>query len=145
MSTRIPRERLQRARAAHAERLRQAVADGRLARDVAAAMMDPRMTRWRASVGFAVVDDFARLSGPAENVVKVPAGLVWGDSRAEVAVTDRRRLRELYRVVLADGTADQQAAILNPDLLCSFWQPGLAEAPIMDVWESRFPQLVEGR
>lgn len=141
MSTPIPRERGQRGRAVQRELRARAVAEGRLAADIAEALSDPELSRWRASNGFAVVDDLAALSGPATGTVRVPAGLVRDAVPAEVDLADPVAARELYRTVLADGTAEEQSALLNVSLLQSLWAPGLAEAPVMRVWERRFPQL----
>jgi hypothetical protein len=131
---------------AHAARIERAVAEGTLAADIGEALKDPGLSRWRAAAGFCVVGDFAQLRGPAFGTVEVPDDLARGSELpASFDVADARLLRELYRVVLADGSAEQQAALLNPQLLSALWAPGLAEAPIMRVWERRFPQLASGR
>ncbi|PCG82299.1 hypothetical protein CIB93_30800 [Streptomyces sp. WZ.A104] len=144
-STPIPRERGERARAAQQDRLQQAVAAGRLAPDIAGAMTDPALSRWRASNGFAVVTDIEALTGPSTGKIQVPGDLVREAVPSEVDTADTAALWELYRVVLADGTAEQQAILLNRTLLKSLWRPGLAEEPIMRVWESRFPELAGRR
>lgn len=141
MSTPVPRERTARGRAVQQELRERAVAEGRLAADIAEALSDPTLSRWRASNGFAVIDDLDALRGPATGTVRVPDDLVRDTVPAEVDLTNPRAVTELYRVVLADGTAAQQYALLNVSLLTSVWAQGLAEAPVMRVWESRFPQL----
>ncbi|MEU3904174.1 hypothetical protein AB0F20_10180 [Streptomyces goshikiensis] len=141
MSTPIPRERGQRGRDVQHELRARAVAEGRLAADIAEALADPALSRWRAANGFAVVDDLTALAGPATGTVRVPADLVRDQVPAEVDLADPRAVTELYRTVLADGTAAQQAALLNVSVLKSLWTTGLAEAPVMRVWEQRFPQL----
>ncbi|MFE4263363.1 hypothetical protein [Streptomyces sp. NPDC056883] len=143
MSTPVPRERAARGRAVQQELRARAVAEGRLAADIAEALSDPALSRWRSANGFAVVDDLDRLAGPATGTVRVPDDLVRDTVPAEVDLTDPRAVSELYRVVLAEGTAAQQYALLNTALLTSVWAVGLAEAPVMRVWESRFPQLTE--
>ncbi|MFD8316293.1 hypothetical protein [Kitasatospora purpeofusca] len=145
MSTPRPRESGQRMADAHAARIERAVAAGTLPADIGEALKDPGLSRWRAAAGFCVVDDFAQLHGPAFGTVEVPTDLVAGELPTRFDVADARLLRELYRVVLADGTAKQQAALLSPQLLSALWAPGLAEEPIMRVWEHRFPQLTSGR
>ncbi|MFE7132868.1 hypothetical protein ACFVIM_18625 [Streptomyces sp. NPDC057638] len=144
MSTPTPRKRDGRVRTVRQEQLQRAVAEGRLAPDIAQAMNDPALSRWRASLGFAVVDDIDRLAGPASGTIRVPEALVREAVPPEVDLSNAGAVWELYRAVLADGTAEQQYALLNAGLLERLWGTGLAEGPVMGVWESRFPRLARG-
>lgn len=141
MSTPVPRERARRSRDVQQALRAKAVAAGRLAPDIAQALGDPALSRWRAANGFAVVDDLDHLVGPSTGTVHVPDDLVRESVPSEVDLADPAAVWKLYRLVLAEGTVAHQQALLNVEVLRRIWANGLAEAPIMGVWERRFPLL----
>ncbi|GAA2627720.1 hypothetical protein GCM10010411_76160 [Actinomadura fulvescens] len=141
MSIPLSPETLARARQAQLDQVAKAVDEGRLAPDIAQAMTDPHTSRWIAAHGFAVVDRWEDLRGPATGTLDVSTGLQRGEIPAQLPLDDKRLVREVYRAALASADADLQIQVLNPDLLIGMWRPGLTEPSIMRVWEQRFPQL----
>ena len=51
-------------------------------------------------------------------------------------------IRKAYQAVLREGTADDQAFILNRDVLQREWAELALPDRVRVMWESRFPQLV---
>lgn len=121
-------------------RLTALTAEATIAPDIQEALAGPGVSRYRKSVGFRVVESFDELAGPAEGSITVPRRL--GSHTEEIVdVADRTALRHLYRRLLHDGRTDEQAHLINPQLLHELWDSDLAEPYVMNVWEARFPQL----
>jgi hypothetical protein len=76
-------------------------------------------------------------------VVELPVYLVDAELGPRVDVSSARQRVTLYKRVLADGSAEDQAALLNRELLRELWPQRLAPPQILRVWEGRFPELAE--
>jgi hypothetical protein len=85
------------------------------------------------------------LLGPDSGTVQLPLHIAWSG----LAAFDIERpplCLSMYHIVLTEGLRDDLVALLNPRLLVSHW-PTLRRVighAIRDVWESAFPELVEG-
>ncbi|POX36199.1 hypothetical protein C3486_34820 [Streptomyces sp. Ru73] len=121
--------------------LQEAVRQGQTAPDIAAALADPQTGDWLLFHGFEVVTDLALLSGPAAGPVDVPAHLTDRELPARVDLSETWYATQLYRKLLLEGSAADQARLLNRDLLRHLWPQRLAPPQILTVWETRFPEL----
>jgi hypothetical protein len=86
------------------------------------------------------------LAGPGHGTVQLPGHIAWSGLTA--FDVDRAPLcTSMYQVVLTEGLREDLAAYLNRGLLLAHW-PTLRTVvgrAIRDVWESAFPELVEGQ
>ncbi|HEY7223867.1 MAG TPA: hypothetical protein VH561_09805 [Micromonosporaceae bacterium] len=88
-----------------------------------------------------VVDDFARLHGPAAGVVTLPTTLNW-TPRTRYDLANEIAARSLYQVVLREARAeDQIETYLNPDLLRRLWPSLTLPRPVREFWEAQHPAL----
>lgn len=80
------------------------------------------------------------LRGPAEGVMVLPHSVHWGPDRA-VDLGSAPGAEKAYRALVREGTAAQQAELLNEQLLIRVW-PGLRlPERCRAMWEARFPEL----
>lgn len=96
-----------------------------------------------------IVASWDLLDGPAHGTIAVPEPLA--DYAGEIADLDRldtfgdsavpTDLLRLYHRVINRGSAQQQQAVLNRDLLVLNWTERIAESPVKELWEQRFPQI----
>ncbi|GAA1213539.1 hypothetical protein [Streptomyces rhizosphaericus] len=123
------------------ERLRDALPDS-LPDDIAASLLSPGVPDWLRARPFEVVMSWTDLQGPGDGVIDtVPPELLGAPLPIDVTVRDSASLLLLYQRVLLKGSADQQRALLHPQLLAILW-PALADKlpePVVRVWEHRFP------
>jgi hypothetical protein len=118
-----------------------AARQGDIAPDIAAARTAPDAGEWLLFNGFEVVEDLAVLRGPAEGPLDVPAHLADRELPEHIAEPSAWQRAALYRRLLLEGTADEQARLLNRDRLRQLWPSRLGPPQILRVWEERFPEL----
>lgn len=90
---------------------------------------------------YAIPTDLAELTGPTSGVITLPHSVLWapGDGRVDLDAPGGVALA--YRAVLAEGTLEDQARLLNAALLRTVWTQLLLPRRVRDLWENRFPQL----
>lgn len=64
----------------------------------------------------------------------------WQDD-GDVDVTEPGGARMAYQALLAEGTGEIQAELLNKATLVRLWPQLNLDARVRDLWESRFPEL----
>jgi hypothetical protein len=80
------------------------------------------------------------LTGPAQGVLTLPVTVHWGpDARADLSTPDG--VEKAYENLVREGTAQQQEALLNADLLRSVWRQLRLPTRCRDLWQERFPEL----
>ncbi|MEH0502317.1 hypothetical protein [Streptomyces scabiei] len=119
----------------------EAARQGLMPEDIAHALTAPGVSDLLLFQGFEVVADLGALAGPESGDVDIPRHLVDGDVPALVDVADAALCAELYRRLLVRGTATEQAALINRDVLLRLWPRRLAPQSVAQVWERRFPEL----
>ncbi|MBC9728234.1 hypothetical protein [Streptomyces sp. TRM68367] len=119
----------------------EAARQGLIPEDIAHALTAPGVSDLLLFQGFAVVADLDALAGPSSGFVDVPRHLADGEVPARVDVGDAAQCAALYRRLLVGGTATEQAALINRDVLCRLWPQRLAPQAVVEVWERRFPEL----
>ncbi|CAM5364455.1 hypothetical protein [Streptomyces viridochromogenes] len=119
----------------------EAARQGLMPEDIAHALTAPGVSDLLLFQRFEVVADLGALAGPESGVVDIPRHLVDGDVPALVDVADAALCAELYRRLLVRGTATEQAALINRDVLLRLWPRRLAPQSVAQVWERRFPEL----
>ncbi|MCT9075281.1 hypothetical protein [Streptomyces fulvoviolaceus] len=119
----------------------EAARQGLIPEDIAHALAAPGVSDFLLFQRFEVVADLDALAGPRSGVVDVPRHLVDGDVPALVDVADAALGAALYRRLLIGGTATEQAALINRDVLLRLWPRRLAPHTVAQVWERRFPEL----
>ncbi|MGW4490462.1 hypothetical protein [Streptomyces sp. NPDC004376] len=119
----------------------EAARQGLIPEDIAHALIAPGVDDFLLCQGFEVVADLDALTGPGSGAVDVPRHLVDGDLPTLVDVADTAPCATLYRRLLIRGTATEQAALINRDVLLHLWPQRLAPQAVAQVWEQRFPEL----
>ncbi|MDQ1019928.1 hypothetical protein [Streptomyces afghaniensis] len=119
----------------------EAARQGLIPEDIAHALTGPGVGDLLLFQGFDVVANLDALVGPRSGSVKVPRHLVDGDVPARMDVADAVQCAALYRRLLVRGTAAEQAALINRDVLLRLWPQRLAPQAVVQVWERRFLEL----
>ncbi|GAB2326658.1 hypothetical protein [Streptomyces variabilis] len=133
--------RVARLRGAEQGVIAEAARQGLIPEDIAQALTSPDVGDHLLFQGFEVVPGLDVLSGPGSGLVDVPRHLVDGDVPTLVDVADPVQCAALYRRLLVRGTATEQAALINRDILLRLWHHRLAPQAIVQVWERRLPEL----
>jgi DNA invertase Pin-like site-specific DNA recombinase len=80
------------------------------------------------------------LQGPAEGLLELPHSVYWGPERT-VDLDIPSGIRKTYQAALREGTAEEQAGILNREVLLREWAELALPDRVRVMWESRFPEL----
>jgi DNA invertase Pin-like site-specific DNA recombinase len=80
------------------------------------------------------------LHGPAGGVLDLPHSVYWGPERT-VDLDTPAGIRKTYQAALREGTSEEQATILNRDVLLREWSELALPDRVRVMWESRFPEL----
>ncbi|MEO8906882.1 MAG: recombinase family protein [Microbacteriaceae bacterium] len=80
------------------------------------------------------------LKGPARGVLELPHSVYWGPERT-VDLDTPAGIRKTYQSTLSEGTAQEQARLLNRDVLLREWGELVVPDRVRVLWESRFPEL----
>ena len=87
-----------------------------------------------------VPSTLTELGGPAGGLLELPHSVYWGPER-KVDLDTASGIRKAYQAVLREGTVEEQAAILNRDVLLHEWAELALPDRVRVMWESRFPEL----
>ncbi len=96
--------------------------------------------RFRDLKPYEVVDSLDDLKGPPQGTIRLPIWVRWIDD-GDIDVTDPGGVRLAYQALLAEGTAEIQAQLINKDRLLQVWPHLSLDSRVRDLWEDRFPQL----
>lgn len=80
------------------------------------------------------------LHGPAGGALELPHSVYWGPERT-VDLDTPSGIRKTYQAALREGTAEEQASILNRHVLLREWGELALPDRVRVIWESRFPEL----
>jgi hypothetical protein len=133
--------RVARLRSAEQGVIDEAARQGLIPEDIAHALTAPNVSDFLLFQRFDVVADLDALAGPSSGFVDVPRHLTDGEVPARVDVEDTAQCAALYRRLLVGGTASEQAALINRDVLRRLWPRRLTPQTVAQVWERRFPEL----
>jgi len=92
-------------------------------------------------IPYDVPASLADLHGPMSGLLVLPHSVHWGPDRVVSLDTEAGRLMA-YRVVVREGTAAQQAELLNGGVLVELWPLLRLPARCRAVWQARFVELV---
>ncbi|BAW93616.1 hypothetical protein CHIBA101_1781 [Actinomyces sp. Chiba101] len=84
------------------------------------------------------------LKGPISGVVHLPHRVLWTPGGGRVDLDAEGGVELAYRAVLAEGTAADQAAVVNRGRLVEVWPELLLPHRVRQMWEERFPELRTG-
>ncbi|MCX7523260.1 transcriptional regulator [Microbacterium sp. STN6] len=91
-------------------------------------------------IPYDVPSSLAELRGPASGWMLLPHSIYWGPEPAmNLDAVDDRSMA--YQAIVREGTAAQQAELLNAGLLLGLWPSLRLPARCRAAWESRFPEL----
>lgn len=90
---------------------------------------------------YAVVDSLDELRGPAGGVVELSHSVLWAPGGGRVDLDEPGALNMAYRAVLNEGAVDDLRNVLNRDRLIAVWPGLLLPFRVLELWESRFPEL----
>ncbi len=99
-----------------------------------------RRVFFRDTKPYEVPDSLDELHGPTGGVLELPHSVYWGPERT-VSLDTPSGIRKAYQAVLREGTAEQQALILNRNVLQREWTELALPDRVRVMWESRFPEL----
>jgi DNA invertase Pin-like site-specific DNA recombinase len=108
-------------------------------RDNAVATSDPRVF-FRDTKPYEAPASLDELHGPTGGALELPHSIYWGPERG-VNLDTPSGIRKAYQAVLREGTAGEQALILNRDVLQREWAELALPDRVRVMWESRFPEL----
>lgn len=91
-------------------------------------------------IPYDVPPSLAVLGGPASGSMILPHTIHWGPDRA-VDLDSEDGRSKAYRAIVREGTAVQQAELLNAHLLVELWPSLRLPARCRAIWEARFPEL----
>ncbi len=80
------------------------------------------------------------LRGPPGGALVLPHSVYWGPKRT-VSLDTPSGVHKAYQAVIREGTAEDQALVLNRDVLQREWAELTLPDRVRVMWESRFPQL----
>lgn len=96
--------------------------------------------RFRDLKPYEVVASLDDLHGPAEGTIHLPIWVRWLDD-GDIDVTDLGGARLAYQALLAEGTDEIQAQLMNKTILLRLWPQLSLDSRVRDLWEERFPEL----
>lgn len=91
-------------------------------------------------IPYDVPASLAELRGPASGPMTLPHTIHWGPGRTVDLDTEDGQSKA-YRAIVREGTAAQQAELLNADLLIELWPSLRLPARCRATWEARLPEL----
>ncbi|MFW6774064.1 transcriptional regulator [Nocardioides sp. CPCC 205120] len=81
------------------------------------------------------------LTGPVGGTVEVPHAVLWAPGGPRRDLDDPAVRRLVYVAVIAEGGHEEQAALLNRDLLVKDWERLMIPRRARELWQARFPEL----
>lgn len=97
--------------------------------------------RFRDIKPYEVVDSLDDLHGPAQGTIRLPIWVRWLDD-GDIDVTDLGGARMAYQALLAEGTDEIQAQLMNKNTLMRLWPQLSLDSRVRELWEGRFPELM---
>lgn len=82
-----------------------------------------------------------QLHGPAGGVVVLSHSVFWAPGGGLIDLDEPGGAAMAYQAVLAEGTSDDQKAVLNRERLIAEWAELMLDRRVRELWESRFPEL----
>jgi hypothetical protein len=82
----------------------------------------------------------AELCGPSAGQVELPLNVYWGPPHI-FDLNNESDIVEAYQATLREGRVEDQAKILNADLLVSIWADLQLPVRVRRLWEERFQVL----
>jgi len=96
---------------------------------------------FRDTKPYEAVASLDELRGPTGGMLTLPHSIYWGPEKT-VSLDTPSGIRKAYQAVLREGTATEQALILNRDVLEREWANLALPDRVRVLWENRFPALV---
>lgn len=84
---------------------------------------------------------WADLTGPSHGTVALPHSVFWAPGGGLVDLDAPGVLPMAYQAVISEGTAADQARLLNRDRLREVWAELVLPRRARQTWEERFPAL----
>lgn len=97
--------------------------------------------RFRDIKPYEVVGSLDDLRGPAQGTIRLPIWVRWLDD-GDIDVTNLGGARMAYQALLAEGTGEIQAQLMNKNTLMRLWPQLSLDARVRELWEGRFPELM---
>lgn len=101
---------------------------------------DAARIRFRDTRPYFTPDSLDELQGPAKGVIELPHAVLWLEHRT-VDLDSPGGTPLAYQALIAEGLPDEQRALLNRTLLINVWTELNLDQRVVDLWESRFPEL----
>jgi len=76
------------------------------------------------------------LRGPDSGVIKLPQSVYWGPDR-RFNLSHRSALREVYQMVLQEGTIEDIIEYLDSSVLLSLWNDLMLPPRVTHLWEQK--------
>ena len=90
---------------------------------------------------YALPERLQDLQGPAHGVVELPHSVLWAPGGGRICLDDDGGVGLAYRALLAEGTVEDQIALVNRERLIAAWPDLLLPRRVRSLWEARFPEL----
>ncbi|MBE6477727.1 MAG: transcriptional regulator [Propionibacteriaceae bacterium] len=102
-----------------------------------------RRVRLRDTKPYEAPDSLDELRGPHDGTIDLPHAVRWQPDRFAVNVNEPGWRRMAYQALLAEGTAEEQRRLVNRTRLIETWPILTMDPRLRELWEDRFPELVE--
>lgn len=90
-------------------------------------------------------DSLEQLRGPASGVVELSHSVLWAPGGGRVDLDEPGGVGLAYRAVLAEGTVEDQVAVLNRQRLLEVWGDLMLPKRVRKLWDDRFPELRQAK
>ena len=98
-------------------------------------------TYFRDVKPFDVPETLDELKGPKDGVIEVPHSILWAPGGTSVDLSEPGAVAMVYQAAISEGSASEQAALLNRDRLVEVWPDLMLPPRARELWAKKFPEL----
>jgi len=99
-------------------------------------------SRFEARIPYQTPDSFDEFQGPTTGTITVDHNICTAPDPS-YDLSDVASVNSLYSATIRDGTVEQQRQIINKDLFLKLWPELNLPGRCLDIWETKFPELVD--
>jgi len=101
-----------------------------------------RYSRYEEFLPYPTPESLDEFQGPPSGIIRVDHNICTSPNPV-FDLSDERSVKSLYAATLRDGSVTQQVQIINRDRFLEVWPELNLPGKCLDVWETKFPELVD--
>jgi len=101
-----------------------------------------RYSRYEEFLPYPTPNSLDEFRGPSAGIVRVDHNICTSPNPV-FDLSDERSVKALYAAAIREGSVQQQLQIINLDRFLELWPDLNLPGRCLDVWETKFPQLIE--